>query len=196
MGECRSLLSNVTLQNIITYVWLWGPNVGDGHTVCGVYQMLMRHEMHNFDVVSEAIWHKIVPLKIPIFVWRLLRNRWPTKDNLVRRSIIPFDYKLCVSGCGNNKSADHHLIHCPIFGMLWHHVKTWIGVYLVNLQHVLDHFIQFSYSSGGFKHRRLFLQLIWLCSVLVLWNERNHRLFSNNAKSTMQLLEKVKITSL
>jgi len=29
-----------------------------------------------------------------------------------------------------------------------------------------------------------------------MWNEKNHRLFSNNFKSIMQLIEKVKITTL
>jgi len=37
--------------------------VGDGYTVHGVYQMLMRQEMHNFDALSEGVWHKTVPLK-------------------------------------------------------------------------------------------------------------------------------------
>ena len=66
----------------------------------------------------------------------------------------------------------------------------------VDLQHILDHFIQSAYSSGGFKPRRSFLQLIWLCSVWVIWNERNHMLFSNNVKQIMEILQKVKITSL
>jgi len=42
VGECRSVLSNVTLQDIVTDVWQWRPNMGDGYTVYGVYQMLMR----------------------------------------------------------------------------------------------------------------------------------------------------------
>jgi len=68
--------------------------------------------------------------------------------------------------------------------------------YSADPQHVLDHFIQFAYSLGGFKPRQLFLQLIWFCCVWVLWNERNHKIFSNNAKSIMQLMKTVKITSL
>lgn len=66
----------------------------------------------------------------------------------------------------------------------------------VDPQHMLDNFLQFAYSSGGFKPRRSFLQLIWLCGVYVLWNEMNRILFSNKVKSIMQLLENVKVTSL
>jgi len=83
MVEIRNLLTNVTLQDSESDVWLWRPNICDGYTIRGVYQILMRHEMHNHDVVSETGWHKSVPLKVSICVWCLFRNRWPTKDNLV-----------------------------------------------------------------------------------------------------------------
>jgi hypothetical protein len=97
--------------------------------------------MHNTDAVTTAVWHKNVPLKVSIYAWLLVCNRWPTKDNLVRHGVIPFDSQLCVTRCGYNESADHLLIHCPTFGELWRHIKTWIGVYLVDPQHVMDHFI-------------------------------------------------------
>jgi hypothetical protein len=63
-------------------------------------------------------------------------------------------------------------------------------------QHVTDHFYQFIYSSGGYTPRRSFLHMLWLCCIWVLWNEWNQRLLSNNVKAIMQLMEKVKITSL
>jgi hypothetical protein len=64
--------------------------------------------------------------------------------NLVRRGIIQLDSQLCVSGCGNNETSDHLVIHCPIFGELWHHVKAWIGADSVDPQHIMDHFHQFT----------------------------------------------------
>jgi hypothetical protein len=73
--EIRNLLSNVTLQEYVEDVWMWRPNTSDGYTVRGVYQMLMRQEMHDHDVVSEAPWHKSVPLKVSMCVWRLFHNR-------------------------------------------------------------------------------------------------------------------------
>jgi len=60
--EIRSLLTNITLQDAESDVWLWRPNIGDGYIVRGVYQMLMRQEMHNHDVVSDVPWYKSVHL--------------------------------------------------------------------------------------------------------------------------------------
>ena len=146
MVEIRNLLSKVTLHDSVEDVWMWRPNTGDGYTVRGVYQMLMRQEMHDHDIVSEAPWHKSVPLKLFICAWRLFRNRWPTKDNLVRRGIINMDDQLCVSGCGQNETIDHLIIHCPVFGNLWQLVKSWIGVYSVDPYQVTDNFYQFVHS--------------------------------------------------
>jgi hypothetical protein len=114
----------------------------------------------------------------------------------VRRGVITIDNQLCVSGCGQNETIDHLIIHCPVFGNLWQLVKSWIGVYSVDPQQVTDHFYQFAHSSGGYAPRRSLLHLIWLCCIWVLWNERNQRLFANKVNSTMQLLEKVKMSSL
>lgn len=75
----------------------------------------------------------------------------------MRRSIIPSDSQFCVSRGGNIESANHLLIHFPIFGMFWQHVKTWIGVESVDPQQVQDHSIQLAHSSGAFKSRRMFL---------------------------------------
>ena len=158
--------------------------------------MLIRQEIQVHDFASNAPWHKNVPLKVSICPWRLFHNRWPTNDNLVRRGVISNDNQLCVSGCGQQETIDHLIIHCNIFGELWMLIKSWIGVYFVDPLQVTDHFNQFVHSSGGYAPRRLFLHLIWLCCIWVIWNERNQRLFSNKANTMEHLLEKVKMYSL
>jgi len=42
VGECTSLISNVTLQDIVIDVWQWRPYVGNGYTVSGLYPIHMR----------------------------------------------------------------------------------------------------------------------------------------------------------
>jgi hypothetical protein len=77
-------------------------------------------------VASDLIWHK--PLKVSMLAWRLLRNRLPTKDNLVTRNIISHDTCLCVNGCGTLETANHLFLSCPVFAPLWNLVRSWIGV--------------------------------------------------------------------
>jgi hypothetical protein len=79
----------------------------------------------------------------------------------------------CVTGCGAAESASHLFISCSTFGSLWPLVRSWIGFSAVDAHTLSDHFVQFTYSAGGLRARRSFLQLVWLACVWVIWNERN-----------------------
>ncbi|MCH86299.1 hypothetical protein A2U01_0007153, partial [Trifolium medium] len=56
--------------------------------------------------------------------------------------------------------------------------------------HKQEHFVQFIHSSGGLRARRSFLQLIWLCSIWVVWNEWNNRIFKAKESTVHQMLDK------
>lgn len=61
---------------------------------------------------------------------------------------------------------------------------------------IFDHFYEFSHSAGGLHVWRSFLQLVWLLCAWTIWNDRNNRLFNNVENFIVQLLDKVKHTSL
>jgi len=122
--------------------------------------MLTTDDSNIVDAVSDLIWHRHVPLKVFILVWRLLRNRLPTKVNLEARGILAPDAKLCVSGCGEVKIAQHLFVSSPIFGDLWLHVRDWIGVFWADPYDIASHFSQFTYLSGVAVTRRSSMQLL------------------------------------
>lgn len=76
------------------------------------------------DSATELIWHNQVPLKVSVFVWSLIRNRLPTKLNLVSRSVIYS--RLCVSGCGHVEIAHNLLLSRSTFATLCPLVRDWI----------------------------------------------------------------------
>jgi hypothetical protein len=141
------------------------------------------------------VWHKQIPLKVSIFVWHLLCDRLPTKSNLVAHDIIFPEDQHCVSGCGGVESVQHLFLSCSTFGSLWARVRSWIGFSTADAHILPAHFVQFTYSVGGLRARRSFLQIIWLACVWIMWNERNHRLFRHAASPITHLLEKVKMYS-
>jgi hypothetical protein len=100
-----------------------------------------------------------------VFAWRLLRNKLPTKSNLAIQGIIPPEVQSCVADCGIVESAKHLFISCSTFGSLWTSVRSWIEFSLVDPQNMYGHFIRFTFSAGGLRARRSFLQLIWLLCV-------------------------------
>ncbi|CAJ2636137.1 unnamed protein product [Trifolium pratense] len=195
LGECQTLLSNISLQAQITDRWQWQSDPDTGYTVRGAYELLTTLDSVTMDDAEHLIWHSQVPLKVSIFAWRLLRDRLPTKSNLISRGILSSAAHLCVSGCGEAESVYHLFISCSCFGSLWALVCTWIGIPSTSSNTIRDHFVQFTYLAGGSRARRSFLQLIWLASVWVIWIERNHRLFTGSTSTLTQLLDKIKLFS-
>jgi hypothetical protein len=130
---------------------------------------------------------------VSVLAWRLLRNRLPTRDNLVRRHIIAPDAQLCVTSCGGVETVHHLFPSYPVFASLLHLIRGWVGTSAADPYLLSDHFVLFVYSAGGTRARRSFLQLLWLCCIWVVWQERNIRIFKANESSVLQLFEKVKV---
>ncbi|GAU15917.1 hypothetical protein TSUD_41400 [Trifolium subterraneum] len=195
LGECQTLLLSVSLQDHHSNRWQWQPDLEGGYTVRCAYHLLTEQETVPLGAAAGLIWHPRVRLKVSILAWRLLRDRLPTKANLITRGILPPEAHLCVSGYGAVESAQHLFLSCSMFGSLWSHVSSWIDPSLVIAQTLSDYFVQFTSSAGDSRGRRSFMQLIWLACVWVVWTERNHRLFRGSADTSLHMLDKIKTFS-
>lgn len=115
LRECRLLLSDIVLHVSITGRWNWRLDNNGGYYVCSVYHMLTADDRHVMDTISKLIWHIHVLVKVSLLAWRLLRNRLPTKSNLLARGIISHEAQMCVAGCGEVETAQHLFVSCTIF---------------------------------------------------------------------------------
>ena len=124
VSECASLLHDVVLQDNTIDRWRWSLDPIHDYSVKGVYTYLSTADvLEDLGVsVFEGVWQKQVPLKVSVFAWRLLRNRLPTKDNLIRRRIIQHDNDLYIGECSLGETADHLLFRCDYFDMVWYRI--------------------------------------------------------------------------
>jgi len=125
VSQCASVLHNVVLQDHIIDRWRWLLDPINGYSVEGTYSYLTAPGIHLECGMSVDLWKKQVPLKVSVFVWRFLRNRIPTKDNLLPRRIISLDDTSCTGGCGSSETVTHLLIHCDFF---WYGVASYLSV--------------------------------------------------------------------
>lgn len=80
---------------------------------------------------KHDVWHKEVPSKVSLFAWRLLQDRLPTEDNLVRRHALQPNDNLCVGGYGSIETAYHFFIGCAYFGNVWNLIYQWLDISFV-----------------------------------------------------------------
>jgi len=141
--NCSFLLHDIVLQDRAPNRWRWLLDTVAGYSVKGTYQYITTTdnslERGRFDVV----WQRQVPLKVSVFTWRLLRDRLPTRDNLLHRGIIHQDGTSCIGGCGSSETAAHLILQCDVFGSMWHYVYRWVGISFIAPATVGAHFQHF-----------------------------------------------------
>jgi hypothetical protein len=120
-------LANFVLQPNVVDQWVWRYDPGGGYSVRGAYEILTAQDAQETASTSDLIWDKQIPMKVSVMAWRLLRNRLPTKDNLVRWHVIHPDAGLCVIDRESVETAHHLFISCPIFAPLWSLIRSWVG---------------------------------------------------------------------
>ena len=76
-----------------------------GYIVSGVYHILTTPNDPIVVGMNDLVWHKQVLMKVSIFAWRLIRDRLPTKTNLVRRGLLNVELAACGVGCGHDSSV-------------------------------------------------------------------------------------------
>ena len=123
--------------------------------------IIFREARESFTCSSE---------RVVLFAWRLFRDRLSTKDNLLRRGVIHFDFRLCVAGCGIVETSYHLFLHCNFFGTVWHSIYSWIGISVANPLYVYDHFQQFGFCGGPGRRRCSILQVVdRIKSISYMW---------------------------
>ena len=105
-----------------------------------------------------------VPKKIKNFIWRACRNSLPTKENLVRRTII--ENPLCDRCSCANESTMHTLRLCGELDVVWEDLSLWScrnTFNFITFKELLSWLIKHQH------HVELFLVTAW--SVWTQWNQ-------------------------
>ena len=155
-----SLFTNIVLQDDVEDKWHWNLHSSQNYTVNNAYHLLSADNINHPFIPVDLTLHKAVPLKICLFACRLLQNRLPTIDNLIRRGALHNNNQFCWGGCGSTENADHLFMNCDFYGSIWPMVTLWLGFDSVFPAHITKHSLQFCHLGGSSKKYRLLLHLI------------------------------------
>ena len=160
VSECSSLQCDIAFQVSTSDRWRWVLDPISSYSVKGTYKYLTLPTTPVETGLYDAAWLKHVPLKVSVFVWCLLRNRLPTKDNLLRRRALHQDDITCVGGCGSQETSHHLFCRCDTFSGLWQCIYQWIDISFISLELVRDNLHQFGNLAGLQRYTHSFLQVI------------------------------------
>ena len=195
LRECSLLLHNTVLQVNVHDTWRWHLDPVHGYSMRESYRFISNTADKLERTGVEDVRHMLIPSKVSLLVLRLLRNRVPTKDNLVHRGIMPATDMACVAGCDLHETVDHLFLHCTFSSALWYQVWQWFRIFLVHAGELRQHFLQFTKMAGLPRHSHFYFKIIWFVTVWVIWKERNNKVFKHTVSTPYHLLEKVKLNS-
>jgi hypothetical protein len=106
--------------------WGWSYNDGGEFTVKSTYWSVLNLfvPLEPIGAIESkafaSVWKCLAPSKVKAFVWQLLLDRIPTRQNLLRRQIpLPEGNQLCVYCAEAAESAVHLFLYCDFARQIW-----------------------------------------------------------------------------
>ncbi|XP_058767576.1 uncharacterized protein LOC131641289 [Vicia villosa] len=165
------------------------------YSVKEVYKSLEQEDHQARSLPWCKIWIKAIPSNVSCLVWRVLQNRIPTKDNLLKRGVLSNSQLGCAGECGREESVSHLFFECPKIAGLWMLMCNWLGV-TTNL-HIegWQHLVQFEGLLGSHRNLIMKMRVLWAACVWCIWRGRNNKVFRREEIQMEKLFEESKITA-
>ncbi|KAG5060688.1 hypothetical protein JHK87_001717 [Glycine soja] len=169
-------ITSIPIQRHVKDIMIWKADPSGVYSTKSVYKLLIILSTPASEVrTSTLLWKMKIPPKAAVFTWRLLKDRLPTRANLIRRSVIIQD-TVCPL-CGqeqeevghlffNSSPADHFLQFCDGFGADINH-SSWCGWWVTLTSTIWQHrnlliFQDKPFDSSKVMEDALFLAWSWL----------------------------------
>ncbi|MCI58901.1 hypothetical protein A2U01_0080156, partial [Trifolium medium] len=69
----------------------------------------------------------VAQIRVLVFSWRLLQDRIPSRQNLLRRMVLTTPESAICAICGlSGESSVHLFISCPVVSPVWYSVSYWL----------------------------------------------------------------------
>ncbi|KAJ9536373.1 LOW QUALITY PROTEIN: hypothetical protein OSB04_un000465 [Centaurea solstitialis] len=124
---------------------------------------------------KETNWNSKVPSKVDIFMWQLMLDKLPTRDNLIKKawiSIQPFVRM-------DNKSMQHLLFDCINVVAIWRFVEKWWSLSLPTNKSLDSMLVGMKEASNDGVVRIVFGAVFYI-SCHTIWNFKNRCIFDRS----------------
>ncbi|XP_071712823.1 uncharacterized protein [Rutidosis leptorrhynchoides] len=192
--ELRNILSSVSFDFSKPETWSWDLASNGLFSVKKLTDIITSASVHSLTTssqVSETLRNNLVPKKVEIFVWRLLKKRIPVRVELDKRGVDLHSTRCPI--CDDQlESVDHFLFSCNFSFDVWSRIFQWWGVNLStnhNSGQILSGTLSSAMSSLGSK---IWQAVEWIC-VYYLWKNRNMKVFKNKHSISPVIVSEIQV---
>ncbi|KAL8526044.1 hypothetical protein ACS0TY_015314 [Phlomoides rotata] len=106
-------------------------------------------QVGNEAAVFDRMWSSSAPKRHQAIVWKVLKERMPTRDQLRRRGIIPASGEAsCVLCSDHEENISHVFFHCNFSSEIWCKILDWLGTVTALHKRAVANFMIFSDLCG------------------------------------------------
>ncbi|GAU42449.1 hypothetical protein TSUD_247910 [Trifolium subterraneum] len=176
--------------------WVWTLDPTSSYSVKSAYLAITSVEAApEQNSILTRVWKFWAPSKVIVLSWKLLQDRVPIRQNILRRRVFREASMSFCALCGDFvESVDHLFITCDCISKFWNNIARWLGFELVSPNNISNLFEWFLGLGMGRKSRLGWL-LIWHAAVWSIWISRNDLIFDRGTISIESLVDKVKLSS-
>ncbi|XP_057774943.1 uncharacterized protein LOC130993923 [Salvia miltiorrhiza] len=177
--------------------WIWKASKNGDFSTKSAYATTKAAKPQNNSLKTSPetlknVWETPATHKVKVMTWRLVRNRLPTCENLRKMNIQIDEVEAwCNACCSNLETCNHLFIECPKADAVWSRIQQWVGVSGPRPKDIVGHLETFA-NLGQKKHKKL-LTTAWMCTVWLLWKNRNESRFDGKQWDIQSLCREVKV---
>ncbi|GJU52604.1 ribonuclease H-like domain-containing protein [Tanacetum coccineum] len=149
LSDLKHLISDVMLSDQ-NDSWNWSLDISKGFTVASVRSLIDSCILKVSPIATR--WKRSNPIKVNIFLWRLLLNKLPTRVNLDRKSIDVHSL-LCPICQEDVETVNHIFFSCEMATDLWSLLAKWWDLDIPFCASMEDWFLWLDTSSFSKKVR-------------------------------------------
>ncbi|GLT52165.1 hypothetical protein SLA2020_255190 [Shorea laevis] len=194
LQELINELQGISLKKGQQDTWMWKHSREGKYSVQTAYKYLSQQHTAGSGQKYDLVWNKNVPLKVTAFAWKLLQNRIPTKDNLMKRGMNGQGNDKCVLCDLEAESVEHLFFKCNVSWSIWASCYDWwdlkVAAHSKGWPHLEQHIGMISTSLI----KEMWI-VVWFATVWSIWIWRNQKIFKDGADTREQVVELIKFRS-
>lgn len=178
--------------------WKW-EHSSNGVYQCNIAYKLLMQQAHPTSSVATRkktffnLWYCFAPRRAKAVIWKMLKGRLATKDNLIIRGLSHVvgspTCKLCDS---DDESLVHLFFHCSFARELWSRFYQWTRTTIAAQDTSIGHLLQHIAIFGFDKTKRKIVDTLWCGLTWSIWNVRNNFIFNGEAPNISKTWEEYK----
>ncbi|XP_071685671.1 uncharacterized protein [Rutidosis leptorrhynchoides] len=194
LNQLLNLLNSYVKSGRDTDTWVWNLSSSGLFTTKRLATLIDEKIIGGYASANdETLKNNLVPLKVELFIWRMLKRRIPVRAELDKRG-IDLDSVLCPLCDNDVESIEHLMVFCQQSMDIWERVYKWWGLGPVTNLSINEAFRGNCNRSSSPLGSKIWQALEWTCAYLI-WRNRNQMVFSKKSWNSPTALMEIQLKS-